>query len=394
MPPLKRLHTIPVPPPTLPSATRPPRALSSAAQASCFVTWKPLMSLRPPSHVSATTGSDHSSCCMRPWRTTHSITASRTTPTEWVLVIITGPHRNPDSSTQVVPVISPLPFMANQPANTGSSEALPRGKIAVTPVRTGPLPTTRLPAPAMRVRCPTSTPATSVMAWSGPSVPSSGIPRSRARSRRCARAAWSVRGAAPPALRRHAPRDAAPAPRGAWRRRAGGAAPELSCSRSVRVGYDNRLFESAASRATPCDRFVDPMTASFSAPSSYWQTSRAPRYSLLFALPLLLFYQVLAVVLAHGTRSVRNGADVILQSLFVAVAGSWGPLVFMVCLIAVGLWLVARDLRKSSRLRVSVFCGMLAEAELLALLFGFLVGGVTNGVLGGLQILARPARRS
>ena len=133
------------------------------------------------------------------------------------------------------------------------------------------------------------------------------------------------------------------------------------------------------------------MTTPFSAPSSYWQVSRAPRYSLSFALPLLLFYQVLAVLLAHGTRSVRNGADVILQSLFVAVAGSWGPLVFMVCLIGVGVWLVARDLRRGSRLRVSVFCGMLAEALLLALLFGFLVGGVTSGVLGGLQILARPA---
>jgi hypothetical protein len=133
------------------------------------------------------------------------------------------------------------------------------------------------------------------------------------------------------------------------------------------------------------------MTAPFSAPSSYWQASRAPRYSLSFALPLLLFYQVLAVLLAHDTRSVRNGADVILQSLFVAVAGSWGPLVFMVCLMGVGLWLVARDLRKGSRLRASVFWGMLAEALLLALLFGFLVGGVTSGVLGGLQILAHPA---
>ena len=130
---------------------------------------------------------------------------------------------------------------------------------------------------------------------------------------------------------------------------------------------------------------------SVSSPSSYWQTSRAPRYSLSFALPLLLFSQVLAVLLAHGTRAVRNGADVILQSLFVAVAGSWGPLVFMVCLIGVGLWLVARDLRKSSRLRATIFGGMLAEALLLALLFGFLVGGVTSGVLGGLQILARPA---
>src|SRR5689334_23491323 len=126
------------------------------------------MSFKPPSHVSATTGSDHSSWSIRPLPTIHSITASLTTPTEWVLVIITGPHRNPDSSTQVVPVISPLPFMVNQPANTGSVDAFPRGNTAVTPVRTGPFPTTRLPLPTTRVRCPTSTPATSVMASSGP----------------------------------------------------------------------------------------------------------------------------------------------------------------------------------------------------------------------------------
>src|SRR2546426_1312872 len=79
-----------------------------------------------------------------------------------------------------------------------------------------------------------------------------------------------------------------------------------------------------------------------SSPSSYWQVSRAPRYSLLFALPLLLFYQLLAVLLAHGERSIRNGADVILQSLFTAVAGAWGPPLFMICLIAAGLWLLAR----------------------------------------------------
>src|SRR3989442_15928601 len=64
---------------------------------------------------------------------------------------------------------------------------------------------------------------------------------------------------------------------------------------------------------------------SVSSRTSYWQVSRAPRYSLLFALPLLLFYQVLAVLLAHGERSVRNGADVILQALFTAAAGAWGP---------------------------------------------------------------------
>src|SRR2546426_7896995 len=81
------------------------------------------------------------------------------------------------------------------------------------------------------------------------------------------------------------------------------------------------------------------MTATpFPSPSSYWQVSRAPRYSLLFALPLLLFYQVLALLLAHGERSIRNGADVILQALFTAAAGAWGPPLFMVCLIGGGVW--------------------------------------------------------
>src|SRR2546421_10004219 len=79
--------------------------------------------------------------------------------------------------------------------------------------------------------------------------------------------------------------------------------------------------------------------------TSYWQVSRAPRYSLLFAIPLLVFYQVLALLLAHGERSIRNGADVILQALFTAAAGAWGPPLFMVCLIGGGVWLGTRDLR-------------------------------------------------
>ncbi len=131
--------------------------------------------------------------------------------------------------------------------------------------------------------------------------------------------------------------------------------------------------------------------SSVSSRSSYWQVSRTPRYSLLFALPLLLFYQVLAVLLAHGERSVRNGADVILQALFTAVAGVWGPPLFMVCLIGAGLWLVTRDLRAhGSRLRGGVFVAMLGESIALALTFGFVVGSVTSGVLGMLQTLAVP----
>src|SRR6202035_2913711 len=116
-----------------------------------------------------------------PCLTFQAMTASRTTPTLCVFVIMTGPLRKPESSTQVVPVISPLPLRVNQAAKTASLEVLPRGWMAVTPVRTGPLPTTSLPSPEMIVVWPTSTPLTSVMALLGPGVPSKGTPRSRAR---------------------------------------------------------------------------------------------------------------------------------------------------------------------------------------------------------------------
>src|ERR1700733_8778065 len=53
--------------------------------------------------------------------------------------------------------------------------------MAVTPVRTGPLPISSLPSPEISVVWPTSTPFTSVMALLVPGVPSNGTPRSRAR---------------------------------------------------------------------------------------------------------------------------------------------------------------------------------------------------------------------
>ena len=120
-----------------------------------------------------------------------------------------------------------------------------------------------------------------------------------------------------------------------------------------------------------------------SRPSSYWRLSRAPRYSLVFALPLLLLYQVLAAMEPVGREgSLRNGADVILESLFVALAGKSGPFVFMTCLIAAGVWLVVRDMRAHrGRLRGAVFAGMLAESCVLAVAFGFAVGGLTSQVV-------------
>ena len=57
-----------------------------------------------------------------------------------------------------------------------------------------------------------------------------------------------------------------------------------------------------------------------SALSSYWRDARAPRYSITLAFPLLAAYETLAFALSHAdVTQVRNGADVLLKSLFVAL---------------------------------------------------------------------------
>src|SRR5215210_6558801 len=116
------------------------------------------MSFNQPSQVSATTGNPQACAVFPAFFNCQAITASRATPTLCVLVMTTGLSKKPDSSIQVVPVISPLPFNEYQPAKTGSLEALPRGRTAVTPVRTGPTPTCSLPSPEINVAWPTSTP--------------------------------------------------------------------------------------------------------------------------------------------------------------------------------------------------------------------------------------------
>ena len=109
------------------------------------------------------------------------MTASRTTPTLWVLVIMTGPSRNPESSSQVVPVISPLPFRVNQPANTASWNSFRAAESRSPRSAPGRPRLAARPLPEISVVCPTSTPFTSVIAFRGRGVPSKGTPRSRAR---------------------------------------------------------------------------------------------------------------------------------------------------------------------------------------------------------------------
>jgi hypothetical protein len=135
---------------------------------------------------------------------------------------------------------------------------------------------------------------------------------------------------------------------------------------------------------------ASPVAAAVAGPRSYWRLSRTPRYSLLFALPLLLLYEALAAALSGPSGSgIRNGADVIIKSLFVTLAGAHGPLVFAAAVVGVSIWLIARDMRRSGGgLRGRVFAGMLAESAVMAILFGLAVGLVTARLLDQLGAIA------
>jgi hypothetical protein len=124
--------------------------------------------------------------------------------------------------------------------------------------------------------------------------------------------------------------------------------------------------------------------------TSYFSLSRAHRYSIVFALPLLVGYEALAALLAQpGKGELRNGADAILRASFTAVAGAYGPLVFMAAVCLLGVGLVARDMRASGdRLRPAVVLGMLAESTALAAAFGIVIGLATAQLLGSFQTLA------
>ncbi len=124
----------------------------------------------------------------------------------------------------------------------------------------------------------------------------------------------------------------------------------------------------------------------------YWRASRAPRYSLTFALPLLVAYELLAFTLSgDAIAGVRNGADVLLKSLFVGFGGREGLIAFGALLLGAGAVLVWRDLRRGGTVEPRVLVLMAVESVVYALGFGLVVGLLTGILLGGLVLAPAPA---
>ena len=132
-------------------------------------------------------------------------------------------------------------------------------------------------------------------------------------------------------------------------------------------------------------------TARLLPPSIYWGTVRAPRYSLSFALPLLVAYEALAFLLSRFEMvSVRNGADVLLKQLFVGLGGHYGLAVFGLVLVGGGAALVWRDVRRSGGIRPRYFLYMAGESVAYALVFGTVAASLTGLLLPRMVLLNVP----
>ena len=120
---------------------------------------------------------------------------------------------------------------------------------------------------------------------------------------------------------------------------------------------------------------------------SYWALSRTPRYSLTFALPLLLAYEALALALNQGSaEGIRNGADVLLRTMAATLLGDRGPVMFGGLVALALIALAVRDRRRGSALRPRYFVVMLLESVVLAVAFGVVVGLVTAQLLNAIPL--------
>jgi membrane protease YdiL (CAAX protease family) len=112
----------------------------------------------------------------------------------------------------------------------------------------------------------------------------------------------------------------------------------------------------------------------------YLSITRTATYGFIAAVPLLLLYEVLILVVNDSTdAAVRVGADVWIKQL-IAVVGDPGMFAIGLAVLLAGAWVVRRDWKKGLPMRARYLGWMLLESTLYAILVALIVSRVVGAI--------------
>lgn len=116
--------------------------------------------------------------------------------------------------------------------------------------------------------------------------------------------------------------------------------------------------------------------------NDYLRLSKTLTYSYLFALPLVILYEIgIFFVNAGSPTGVRIGADVMLKRVL-GFIGMDSTLWFAGLLVLFGIGIVLYERRNNLQLIPKYFAGMFAESAVYALVIGTAVGMFVGGLFG------------
>ncbi|MFT5144802.1 MAG: membrane protease YdiL (CAAX protease family) [Rhodothermales bacterium] len=112
----------------------------------------------------------------------------------------------------------------------------------------------------------------------------------------------------------------------------------------------------------------------------YLGITRTATYGFIAAVPLLLLYEVLILLVNDSTdTAVRVGADVWIKQL-IALVGDPGMFAIGLVVLLAGAWVVRRDWKKGLPLRPRYLGWMLLESTLYAILVALIVSRVVGAI--------------
>ncbi|MDZ7261582.1 MAG: CPBP family intramembrane metalloprotease [candidate division KSB1 bacterium] len=120
----------------------------------------------------------------------------------------------------------------------------------------------------------------------------------------------------------------------------------------------------------------------------YWRSTRQPLYGFLAVVPLILFYEIIALTLNQNqTLGIRNGADVLLKQTL-ATLGIHGPVAYSaILMVLLGLIYWRQQKTLHIRVRPLFFVFMFLESLFYAAFLGMAVAGLTNVVISRLSLM-------